>query len=258
MSPRDDIDLIIPCWPVPANVKALSTTRSGGVSQDHYAGLNLALHVNDDSALVWQNRQALVQIAGLPSAPAWLEQVHSTTVLELTDLDQVSDVALVSDAPIADASVSHCRERVCVVMTADCLPLLVCDKAGTQVAAIHAGWRGLLDGIIEQTLAQLSAAEGELLVWLGPAISQTHFQVGDEVRAAFVAHDSQAETAFVADGERWLADLYLLARQRLQALGVASQNIYGGDYCTYTQVELFYSYRRASQTGRQASLIYLT
>ena len=143
-------------------------------------------------------------------------------------------------------------------MTADCLPLLVCDKAGTQVAAIHAGWRGLLDGIIEQTLAQLSAAEGELLVWLGPAISQTHFQVGDEVRAAFVAHDSQAETAFVADGERWLADLYLLARQRLQALGVASQNIYGGDYCTYTQVELFYSYRRASQTGRQASLIYLT
>ena len=249
---------ITPCWPAPANVKALSTTRIGGISLGHYAGLNLALHVDDDSALVWQNRQVLVRAAGLPCMPVWLEQVHSTTVVDLAGLGQTSDAEFVTDAPIADASVSHVHEQVCVVMTADCLPLLVCDKAGTQVAAIHAGWRGLLDGVIEQTLAQLSAPRSELLVWLGPAISQAHFQVGDEVRAAFVAHDSQAETAFVADGERWLANLYLLARQRLQALGVASQDIYGGEYCTYKQAELFYSYRREPQTGRQASLIYLT
>lgn len=190
--------------------------------------------------------------AHLPQQPYWLNQTHSTDVVSL--VGQSHDG---KQLPAADASVTQMTGQVCLVMTADCLPLLICDKAGTQVAAIHAGWRGLLDGIIENTIAKLSAAPTDLLVWLGPAISQAHFQVGNEVRDAFITYDPQASKAFIADGDKWLADLYLLARQRLQTLAVNTTDIYGGDYCTYQQTERFYSYRRDGQTGRQASLIYL-
>jgi hypothetical protein len=217
-----------------------------------YAGLNLGLHVQDDSQLVWQNRQLLMTVAHLPQQPYWLNQTHSTDVVSL-----VGQSHNAKQLPAADASVTQMTGQVCLVMTADCLPLLICDKAGTQVAAIHAGWRGLLDGIIENTIVKFVAAPSELLVWLGPAISQAHFQVGNEVRDAFIAHDSQASCAFITDGDKWLADLYLLARQRLQALTVNAADIYGGDHCTYRETDLFYSYRRDSQTGRQASLIYL-
>lgn len=248
MMPR----LIEPNWPAPYNVKALSTTRVGGVSYPPYAGLNLGLHVQDDSQLVWQNRQLLMTTAHLPQQPYWLNQTHSTDVVSL-----VGQFHNAEQLPAADASVTQLTGQVCLVMTADCLPLLICDKAGTQVAAIHAGWRGLLDGIIENTIAKLTAAPAELLVWLGPAISQTHFQVGSEVRDAFIAYDPQASCAFIADGDKWLADLYLLARQRLQALTINATDIYGGDYCTYRETDLFYSYRRDGKTGRQASLIYL-
>jgi len=248
MMPR----LIQPNWPAPGNIKALSTTREGGVSHMPYAGLNLGLHVQDDEQLVWQNRQLLMTAANLPQQPYWLNQTHSTTVVSLVGQSHNAE-----QLPAADASVTQMTGQVCLVMTADCLPLLICDKAGTQVAAIHAGWRGLLDGIIENTLAKLTATPNDLLVWLGPAISQAHFQVGSEVRDAFMAHDPQASRAFIADGDKWLADLYLLARQRLQALMVNAADIYGGDHCTYRETDLFYSYRRDSQTGRQASLIYL-
>jgi YfiH family protein len=248
MMPR----LIQPNWPAPGNVKALSTTREGGVSHVPYAGLNLGLHVQDDSQLVWQNRQLLMTAAHLPQQPYWLNQTHSTDVVSLVGQSHDAE-----QLPAADASVTQMAGQVCLVMTADCLPLLICDKAGSQVAAIHAGWRGLLDGVIENTLAKLSAAPNDLLVWLGPAISQAHFQVGSEVRDAFITHDPQASSAFIADGDKWLADLYLLARQRLQALTVNATDIYGGDHCTYRETDLFYSYRRDHQTGRQASLIYL-
>jgi len=244
--------LIKPNWPAPANVQALSTTRLGGVSHLPYAGLNLGLHVQDDSSLVWQNRQLLMTAANLPQQPYWLNQTHSTDVVSLVGQSHDAE-----QLPAADASVTMMTGQVCLVMTADCLPLLICDKAGTQVAAIHAGWRGLLDGVIENTIDKLSATPNDLLVWLGPAISQTYFQVGCEVRDAFIAHDSQASDAFIADGDKWLADLYLLARKRLQALSINATDIYGGDYCTYRQTDLFYSYRRDGQTGRQASLIYL-
>jgi len=248
MMPR----FIQPSWPAPGKIKALSTTREGGVSHMPYAGLNLGLHVQDDSQLVWQNRQLLMTAAHLPQQPYWLNQTHSTDVVSL-----VGQSHNAKQLPAADASVTQMTGQVCLVMTADCLPLLICDKAGSQVAAIHAGWRGLLDGVIENTINKLSATSDDLLVWLGPAISQTHFQVGSEVRDAFIAHDNQASAAFIADGDKWLADLYLLARQRLQALNINSADIYGGDYCTYRQTDLFYSYRRDGQTGRQASLIYL-
>lgn len=244
-------DFIQPDWPAPANVKAFSTTRQGGISQGIYSGLNLGLHVQDDPAAVLQNRQLLSVNAGLPNPPLWLNQIHSTEVFAINTPEAQQDI------PSADASYTRLPNQVSIVMTADCLPLLVCDKAGTVVAAIHAGWRGLLDGIIEKTLKQMQVSPSELLVWLGPAISLAHFEVGGEVRAAFVAHDPKAISAFKVHGEKWLADLYALARQRLNTAGVNAADVYGGEHCTYQQRELFYSYRRDRDTGRQASLIYL-
>lgn len=242
---------IQPDWPAPANVKALSTTRKGGMSQDAYSGLNLGMHVQDEPATVLQNRQQLSVTAGLPNPPHWLNQIHSTEVFAINTPESQPE------PPSADASYTRLQNQVCIVMTADCLPLLVCDKAGTVVAAIHAGWRGLLDGIIENTLKQMQVPPAELLVWLGPAICQSNFEVGDEVRAAFVAHEPQAISAFKSHGDKWLADLYALARLRLSAVGVNVADVYGGHFCTYQQNELFYSYRRDHNTGRQASLIYL-
>jgi hypothetical protein len=237
---------IRPDWPAPARVRALSTTRSGGVSVSPYDSLNLGVHVGDVPASVAANRAALRDL--LPGEPCWLNQVHGTRVVDAAHPDGVPD---------ADAVVSRSAGAVCVVMTADCLPVLLCDRAGSVVGAAHAGWRGLQGGVIEATVAAMQVSPSEVIAWLGPAIGPTAFEVGDEVRAAFVGDAAVAAAAFQpsATAGKWLADIYLLARQRLQALGVNS--ISGGDLCTVTDRERFFSYRRDGVTGRMASLIWL-
>ncbi|WP_445426789.1 peptidoglycan editing factor PgeF [Alishewanella sp. HL-SH06] len=245
--------LLKPTWPAPSNVQAVSSTRFGGYSQGVFQGLNLGLHVGDDAATVARNRSLFQQQAAMPVEPCWLDQVHSNKVWHLTESTAVLNAAL----PQADAAFSQQAGQVCVVMTADCLPLLVCNNAGSEVAAIHAGWRGLASGVIEHTLQQFQAKPSELLVWLGPAIGPKHFEVGAEVRQAFVQQNVLAASAFKPLGkEKYLADLYLLARLRLQAYGVSA--IFGGNYCTYHDTAQFYSYRRDGQTGRMASAIWLS
>jgi hypothetical protein len=232
-------------WPAPANVRAVQTTRIGGVSVEPYASLNLGGHVGDDPAAVAQNRVLLR--AKLPADPVWLKQVHGNIV---ADGDSAGGV------PEADASVAHKPGKVCAVMTADCLPLLLCDDAGTVVAAAHAGWRGLAGGVVEAAVRAMNVAPARLLVWLGPAIGPQAFEVGEDVRQAFLSHYAGAAQAFAPHGDgKWLADIYLLARQRLALLGVA--RVYGGGLCTYRDKEQFYSYRRDGATGRMASLIWL-
>ena len=249
LSKLSTLELLSPDWPAPENVVALSTTRHGGVSEAPWTGLNLGVHVGDDIQKVRQNRAALRAAADLPSTPIWLEQVHGIQVVDAS----VSG----SGNREADASYSQQPNVVCVVMTADCLPLLVCDRQGSFVAAIHAGWRGLQAGVIASTLTRYQGSMDDLLVWLGPAIGSDAFEVGAEVREAFCRQDSEAQTAFKPGStpEKWLADLYQLARQNLRRLGV--QSVYGGELCTYSDEQRFYSYRRDGQTGRMASLIWL-
>lgn len=243
----DNSALIIPDWPAPANVSAVCSSRVGGCSEGAYASFNLGAHVADVPHKVAANRLRYQQMALMPAPPVWLNQVHGTDVIRLT--------ATTANGCNADAAVSAERGLVATVMTADCLPLLLCDAGGTQVAAIHAGWRGLCNGVIENTLAHFAKPD-EVLVYLGPSISQRAFEVGPEVRAAFIAQMPEAAQAFIAGNDgKWLADLYLLARQRLARCGV--QQIYGGNYCTYQQPERFFSYRRDGQTGRMASSVWL-
>lgn len=234
-----------PDWPAPANVRAVQTLRGGGCSPAPWDSLNLGDHVGDAPANVAANRAALRAL--LPAEPCWLTQVHGRVVV---------DAAAAAAGAEADAAFSRQPGKVCVVMTADCLPVLLCDRAGTVVAAAHAGWRGLADGVLEATIAAMGAAPGELMAWLGPAIGPDNFEVGDEVRAAFVAQDPAAAAAF-APGRpgKWLADLYRLARRRLQAAGVAA--VHGGGHCTVAERERFFSYRRDGATGRMATLIWL-
>ena len=242
------LDFIIPNWPVPANVVALQTTRLGGVSGAPYASLNLGAHVNDDPIAVAKNRQLLSPY--LPNEPVWVNQVHGIEVI---------DAAQSACLQNADASFTTKPNVVCVTMTADCLPVLLCDKAGTVVAAVHAGWRGLCDGVIEAAVNKLPVEHSEILAWLGPAIGPNAFEVGSEVRAQFIAKDAQATSAFQTNGNKWLGDIYQIARQRLNYLGVTQ--IYGGsvneDFCTYTDATRFYSFRRDDVTRRMASLIWL-
>lgn len=238
---------LIPDWPAPANVKTLQTTRHGGVSVAPYDSMNIGLHVGDVPHAVARNRQLLSSL--LPSEPVWLEQVHGTAVAS-------ADAA--GCRVLADACIARKPGSVCVVMTADCLPLLLCDVDGTVVGAAHAGWKGLAAGVIEATVQAMGIAPQKLLVWLGPAIGQLAFEVGEDVRAAFLAHDPQAAAAFVAHKTipgKYHADLYRLARQRLRALGIG--HIYGGDFCTYHQHSQFFSYRRDGATGRMGSFIWL-
>lgn len=243
----DRLDWIEPDWPAPAQVRALTTTRAGGVSLGSYAGLNLGDHVGDDPARVALNRAQLRQGLGLPTEPQWLRQVHGCAV--------ASDPAQAGVCE-ADAALATGPGLVCAVLTADCLPLLFCDRAGTRVAAVHAGWRGLADGVIEAAVGALHTAPADLLVWLGPAIGPGAFEVGDEVRAAFLARDPAAAVAFrPSPAGRWLADIYALARRRLEALGV--RQVWGGGLCTFADPGRFYSYRRDGATGRMASLIWL-
>jgi YfiH family protein len=239
--------MIFPDWPSPARVRAVSTTRSGGVSLRPYDSLNLAGHVGDAAAAVHENRRRLRLQLELPAEPAWLNQVHGTRVV---------DAASCAQHPTADASFTRRSGAVCVVMTADCLPVLFCDRGGSAVAAAHAGWRGLAAGVLEATVDALGIQPEQLLAWLGPAIGPAAFEVGTDVRDHFVAQRADAATAFVAcPNGQWLADLYELARIRLRAAGV--NGIYGGGWCTYTDRERFYSFRRERTTGRSASLIWL-
>lgn len=237
-------------WAAPANVHALTTTRKGGVSVAPYAGLNLGDHVADDPAAVATNRQQLIDELGLQTPPQWLQQVHGVQVVQAQPDGQV---------PEADACWSDQAGQACIVMTADCLPVFFTDRQGSKVAVAHAGWRGLADGILEQTL-NCFANPADVLCWLGPAIGPDAFEVGGEVRAQFCAQLPASEQAFkpVVGKEaedKWLADIYQLARLRLNAAGVTA--ISGGDHCTFSNADNFYSYRRDGVTGRMASIIWL-
>lgn len=242
--------LVVPDWPAPRAVRSLLTTRRGGVSRPPYASLNLGDHVGDDRSAVAANRASLRAALAGGGDPLWLEQVHGTRVVNAAAHSP-------NDPPLAaDASFSREKGVVCAVMTADCLPVLFCDDNGSVVAAAHAGWRGLLAGVLEETVAAMGVPAGTLLAYFGPAIGPRAFAVGDEVRTAFVAADASLAVAFQPTQQgKWLADLYLLARLRLNRIGLT--RVYGGDFCTYSDADRFFSYRRDGQTGRMASMIWL-
>lgn len=236
---------LTPDWPAPASVKACVTTREGGVSEAPFDSLNLGDHVDDRPEAVAENRRRLTDHFSIQ--PAWLQQVHGIAVAH-------ADPGIVATA---DASWTATPGIACTAMTADCLPALFCDRAGTRVAAAHAGWRGLAAGVLEATLDSLDVPAAEVLVWLGPAIGPQAFEVGPEVREVFIDQLPAAVDAFVPshNAGKFMADIYLLARLRLAARGVTA--VYGGGFCTVTDPR-FFSYRRASRTGRFASLVWLT
>lgn len=234
-------------WPAPNSIKAYTTTRKGGFSDAPYESFNLGDHCGDNENLVQHNRELLNKTLHLPHQPIWLSQIHG---IEAVAIEKTNP------ATPADAAYTQQINKVCAVLTADCLPILVCDRNATRVAAIHAGWKGLASGVIEATIKKLAIPGKELLVWLGPAISQRAYEVGDEVRAQFINYDADATEAFIPSAnQRWMANMYLLAKQRLKKLEIS--NIYGGNFCTYSQPELFFSYRRDNVTGRMASLIWI-
>ena len=243
------IPLIIPDWPAPPGVKALSSTRNGGVSLRPWDTLNLGDHVGDDPAAVAQNRAAVAALTGLDGRQVhWLEQVHGERVLTLP---------LIEGRRCADAATTSRPGEICAILTADCLPVLFCNQKGTQVAVAHAGWRGLLAGVLENTVARFEEPES-VMAWLGPAIGPESFEVGPEVREGFVQCNAESETCFVHSPHsrhRYLADIYGLARQRLRASGVVQIN--GGERCTVQESGTFFSFRRDGQTGRQASFVWL-
>ncbi len=240
------LDLIQPDWPAPAGVRALSTTRRGGVSRAPFNALNLGAHVGDTAEDVSINRTCLLREAGLPESPRWLSQVHGSRVLPA---DRVRD------APEADAIWTRHAQVVCAVLTADCLPVLLCDDAGAVVAAAHGGWRGLADGVLESTVRAMDVDGARLIAWIGPAIGPSRFEVGDEVRLAFERADQDCGGCFVATRPgHWLADLAGLAERRLRAAGV--ERVFRATGCTYSESERFFSYRRDGRTGRMASLIW--
>jgi hypothetical protein len=250
----DTVAVLRPDWPVLPRVGAAVSLRCGGVSAAPFASLNLAAHVGDDPAAVAQNRRRLCAQLALPAEPLWLSQVHGTCVM---DADQVSaDHSGSEPPPQADAAVTRQAGRVLAVLVADCLPVLFARRDGGAVALAHAGWRGLAAGVLEATVAALDCPGQELYAWLGPAIGPAHFEVGEEVRAAFCLHEARAAGAFERNRHgRWQCDLHQLARQRLAALGV--QSVHGEGRCSYALTQSFYSYRRDGITGRMAALIWL-
>ncbi len=289
---RTELSVLVPEWPAPRGVRAAFTLRGGGVSAPPYDSLNVGAHVGDALASVRENRRRLRDGLRLPAEPAWLEQVHGAAVVDLDGLGTVEgarrdsprpdDASSMSAAPArpapamvssiasrvapvmvssigpprADAATAHSTGRVCVIQVADCMPVLFAARDGSAVGAAHAGWRGLAGGVLEATVRSLGVASGELLAWLGPAIGQDNFEVGEEVRTAFVATDPGAAGAFVPNTRgRWQCDLYALARRRLAALGI--QNVFGGGWCTYADAARFFSFRRDGQCGRMAALIWL-
>ena len=243
--PAMSVSFILPDWPAPPGVRALATTRCGGVSRAPWHSFNLGAHVGDDPQAVAANRALLRR--ELPAEPVWLAQVHGT---------QCVDAAATAPGAQADASFTRQPGVVCAVLTADCLPVLLCDEQATVVGIAHAGWRGLAAGVIEATVAAMAEPGMRLMAWLGPAIGPRAFEVGGEVRDLFVARDPQAASAFSAAANgKWLCDIYRLVRQRLYALGI--EQVSGAGCCTAGDAERFFSYRRDGVTGRMASLIWL-
>ena len=239
-------DWLVPDWPAPAGVRAFVTTRAGGVSQGAYAAMNLGHSSGDDASHVDRNR-AIVR-AQLPGDPNYLVQVHGVDVHE--------DTGPLSERPRADAAVTSLRERPVCVLTADCMPLFLCDRRGQRIAVAHAGWRGMAAGVIENAVAALHAAPRDVVAWMGPAIGPDAFEVGAEVREAFVAADDGAGAAFRPHVPgKFMADLYTLARRRLAALGVES--IHGGGFCTFHDADRFFSYRREKKSGRMGAFIWM-
>jgi YfiH family protein len=239
-------EVIQPEWAAPPEVRCAFTLRTGGVSEAPYDSLNVGAHVGDVEAAVEENRRRVRERLGLPAEPVWLQQVHGVGVADLDDAGALTR---------ADAVVTRVRGRVCVIQVADCMPVLFAARDGSAVGAAHSGWRGLAGGVLEETVRHLGVPAAQLVVWLGPTISQEHFEVGDEVRAAFVLHDPNAASAFEANARgRWQCDLYSLARRRLEALGV--REVSGGGWCTYADAARFFSYRRDGQCGRMAALIW--
>ncbi len=231
-------------WPAPDTVVAGTTTRAGGVSAGVFESLNLGVHVGDDPAAVAENRGRFVAMCDLPGEPGWLTQVHGTAV----------SVAGETDAAESDAAIARDPATVVAVLTADCLPILLCARSGAEVAAIHGGWRGLAAGVVTTTLSRMATAPDGLMAWLGPAISQAAFEVGGEVRQAFVDREAAAAACFEPNERgRWQADLYGLARLQLRAAGVSA--VYGGEHCTNRDPDRFFSYRRDGQCGRMASFV---
>ena len=247
---KNRLSLLVPDWDVPNNVLACTTLRQGLNQEDPYASFNLASHVGDELKNVENNRSDLVQALALPSEPVWLQQTHSTQVINLDNIESTSAV------PQADAAFTTQKNTVCVILTADCLPIIVSDKSGKGVLAIHAGWRGLADGIIriaiEKFTNALSIKASECCVWLGPAISQKNFEVGNDVYLAFAERSKEAKKAFISNGnDKFLCDLYHLARLELQELGLTE--ISGGDHCTYAEEDEYYSYRRHTHQLKQVA-----
>ena len=237
---------LIPDWPAPPGVRAFTTTRNGGISQPPYASLNLGDHVGDCRRAVLTNRHVLSQTLQLPAEPCWLRQVHGRSVGAAEQVEPGIE---------ADGSFTRRAGTVCAVLTADCLPVLLCEKSGQAVAALHCGWRSLSADIIAAGVEALGTAPAELMAWLGPAIGPDAFEVGSEVRTAFVTVDSDHADAFRSCGDRWKADLYHIARQQLARLGV--KEVYGGGRCTYTETDQFFSFRREGTTGRMATVIWI-
>ncbi|MDO4698710.1 MAG: peptidoglycan editing factor PgeF [Pasteurellaceae bacterium] len=240
---------IQPNWIVPRSIHALMTTRLGGVSQKPFDSLNLGDHVGDHPDDVQTNRERLVEMANLPQFPVFLTQTHSTKVLRLPLAENADRNA--------DAVYTNQPNQVCLVMTADCLPVLFCRRDGKEIAAAHAGWRGLCDGILEATVAEFDCSPCDIQVWLGAGIGETAFQVSEDVIEQFATIDEQARTAFKPDPTtkgKFFGNLYQIARQRLHKLGI--EHISGGDYCTFCDEKNFFSYRRDRQTGRMATLIW--
>ena len=260
------MDIIIPSWPAPTNISAAITTRSGGCSISPWDSLNLAFHVGDNPKSVKQNWQSVSEQLNLPSTPQLLNQVHGIDIVEVGIRKEIANEII----PTADGCYTKIPDLVCTVMTADCLPILLCNTAGTEVAAIHAGWRGLAAGVVCNAVKQFCSPATDLMAYLGPAISQRNFEVGPEVRQAFLSSSSHEHVQHKINacftqsdsehgnskGDHWIADLYGLARIALNETGVS--HIYGGDFCSYADAERFYSYRRDGQTGRMASLIWIS
>jgi polyphenol oxidase len=249
-SPSARLGILTPEWPAPPSIRAAFTLRTGGVSGPPFDSLNVGTHVGDEAAAVTENRRLVRAALRLPDEPAWMEQVHGVQVLDLDAAPTPPE-----RGSCADAAVTRRANRVCVVQVADCLPVLLAVRDGSAVAAAHAGWRGLAAGVLEATVERLAVQPSRLIAWLGPAIGPAHFEVGDEVRQAFLAGDAGAAGSFAANARgRWQCNLPDLARRRLAALGVNA--VFGGQWCTSADAPRFFSYRRDGRCGRMAALIW--
>lgn len=241
------LDVIKADWPLQSKVVALTTTRSGGVSAACYRDFNLALHVGDQATNVKKNRSILQHEISLPDEPKWLQQVHSTTVVTADDIQ--------SDQAIADAAFTSRSDIVCAVLTADCLPIVLSDKHANCIGVAHAGWRGLLNGIVQKTVLSMSAIAKPDYAWLGPAIGPQAFEVGVDVYQPFMQQDSSFQRAFKPiNNSKWYFDIYQAASIVLRSVGI--KEVYGGGHCTYSEDTRFFSYRRDVNTGRMATLIW--